>query len=437
MDRLHQVTASTWSKPQRTTTRIVLGLVLLCLISLHQVWTAVRLGPTTRATETELGILAILSHSGNKTVGRPSQSFPNETFSACLLVMDDNHKLREWLAYHYFALPLRTLIVAVDPYSLTKPTHVLDLWRKYQGMTILEWTDDDFLPYNHSSRYYQSHETHEELHAKHVFRQSTFYKQCAHHLKVHYNASWTAFIDTDEFLTFNPGKVPNSDDLLKQPGSILRWIKDTKRYNKTTLSHVWPYSKLLFDEEVYNGTTSICPPLPRLLYNAQDTLVNGTNEIDQSIVAKNVPSYVNATQFLTLRYRYPANKRSHKNGPTKSIADLTKVPMDVFSRSSGGPHKPLPGICLLGTWGYKDMPLVVHHYLGSWESFSYRTNDSRNHNETGRNYYRWEKQNARNGGEPDDAIRSWISGFVDYVGGKERAKLLLDRVGVLEPKPTT
>ena len=39
----------------------------------------------------------------------------NEGFSSCLLIMDDNHYLIEWLAYHYHVLPLRRLIVATDP----------------------------------------------------------------------------------------------------------------------------------------------------------------------------------------------------------------------------------------------------------------------------------------------------------------------------------
>jgi hypothetical protein len=32
-------------------------------------------------------------------------------FSSCLLVMDDNHRLTEWLAYHYHVLPLRYMVV--------------------------------------------------------------------------------------------------------------------------------------------------------------------------------------------------------------------------------------------------------------------------------------------------------------------------------------
>lgn len=48
--------------------------------------------------------------------------------AACLLVMDDNHRLIEWLAYHYHTLPLRYLVIAVDPRSQTQPDKILQRW---------------------------------------------------------------------------------------------------------------------------------------------------------------------------------------------------------------------------------------------------------------------------------------------------------------------
>ena len=57
------------------------------------------------------------------------------TFSACLLVKDDNQLLPEWLAYHYTVMPLRRLIVGVDPLSLTRVEPILDKYREL-GMDI-------------------------------------------------------------------------------------------------------------------------------------------------------------------------------------------------------------------------------------------------------------------------------------------------------------
>lgn len=65
-----------------------------------------------------------------------------ESFSACLIIMDDNHRLIEWLAYHYYVLPLRYLVVVSDPRALTSPSAILNRWRS--RMTILEWNVTDF-----------------------------------------------------------------------------------------------------------------------------------------------------------------------------------------------------------------------------------------------------------------------------------------------------
>jgi hypothetical protein len=49
----------------------------------------------------------------------------NESFSTCLLVMDENFRLYEWLAYHYHVLTLRYVVIAVDPGSVLSPEPVL------------------------------------------------------------------------------------------------------------------------------------------------------------------------------------------------------------------------------------------------------------------------------------------------------------------------
>jgi hypothetical protein len=59
------------------------------------------------------------------------------------LSMDDNHRLMEWMAYHYHVLPLRYMIVVVDPRSKTSPSSIFNEWRR-KGVYIEEWTDRDF-----------------------------------------------------------------------------------------------------------------------------------------------------------------------------------------------------------------------------------------------------------------------------------------------------
>ena len=114
-----------------------------------------------------------------------------ESFSACLLTMDDAHFLIEWIAYHYHTLPLRHLIVAVDPHSQTSPSFVFDKWRNYTDLQIEEWTDLDFMD--------QVNQADTNGHRN---RQKAFNQACLKTLK-QANKTWTLMIDVDEYLSFN------------------------------------------------------------------------------------------------------------------------------------------------------------------------------------------------------------------------------------------
>jgi hypothetical protein len=81
-------------------------------------------------------------NDGSASTDRRSIIMPTEEYksiSACLLTMDDNHFLIEWLAYHYHVLPLRDLIVAVDPRAKTSPQEVFDRWKGLINITV--WND--------------------------------------------------------------------------------------------------------------------------------------------------------------------------------------------------------------------------------------------------------------------------------------------------------
>ena len=67
--------------------------------------------------------------------------------SACLLIMDSNHLLIEWLAYHYHVLRLRHLIVAVDPRSTTTPAYILQRWVKRINIQI--WHEERYISSQH------------------------------------------------------------------------------------------------------------------------------------------------------------------------------------------------------------------------------------------------------------------------------------------------
>ena len=70
-----------------------------------------------------------------------------EGLAACLLVNDENPRLPEWIAYHYHTLPLRSLIVAVDPASRSSPANILNTWREVMGLDVQIWKEERYMPY--------------------------------------------------------------------------------------------------------------------------------------------------------------------------------------------------------------------------------------------------------------------------------------------------
>jgi hypothetical protein len=110
-----------------------------------------------------------------------------ESFSACVLILDENHRLSEWIAYHYFAMRLRYLVVAVDPHSKTSPSRILNRWR--DRMTVVEWTDSNFID---KSLINLNTDGHIKKTMKHRARQTDFYLECTRHLQNH-NRSWTSY----------------------------------------------------------------------------------------------------------------------------------------------------------------------------------------------------------------------------------------------------
>ena len=149
-----------------------------------------------------------------------------DSFSACILWMDDNHRLEEWLAYHYYLLKMRYVVLNLDPWSRTSPKAIIDRWNdrenKYNlNMTIVTMTDSDYVEdydqrmetikkgkANWSSTDYTRYRTNYL-----VSRQPQFYKACSKHL-IQQNKSWYeivfslmslfSFAERFMFVTLNP-----------------------------------------------------------------------------------------------------------------------------------------------------------------------------------------------------------------------------------------
>jgi len=134
---------------------------------------------------------------------------PDAAFSACLLIRDDNEILNEWIAYHYHALRMTRLIVAVDPNSETSPAPLLENWKDLIKIDI--WTDDMYM----SKEFLETGKPPEEdikvldkfnvtkremLEINtHRYRQRYFLTECFKKLKKEHR-TWVAHIDTDEYV---------------------------------------------------------------------------------------------------------------------------------------------------------------------------------------------------------------------------------------------
>jgi len=126
-----------------------------------------------------------------------------EGLAACLLVNDENLRLNEWIAYHYHVLPLRHLIVAVDPASRTSPAGILSRWNSSDelGMDVKIWGDDDFRPEGKRGPAPEHMKDDDKTHY-HRDRQRRFIIKCMQHFKVE-GRSWVLLIDVDEYIIFN------------------------------------------------------------------------------------------------------------------------------------------------------------------------------------------------------------------------------------------
>lgn len=327
-----------------------------------------------------------------------SPSVQPTAFAGCLLVLDDNFRMAEWLSYHYHVLPLRYLIVAVDARSKASPEPIFQRFRNHlRDMTILMWTDADYgdwepLAANETSM--------NPLRSRHRLRQKTFLQKCMLHLYEH-NQTWTMLWDTDEFISYthfnhtrsNPNKPhlsATSPPNLVQPGTMIGYVA---RYSR---------------EEA-------CLSLNRAYV--------GANETSPTILEKE-KHVVDPRQLDTLRYRHRNDWDAKLNGRGKCMLNVQYVNHSFEVKS---PHKPAPYLCPNEMYGpTKDSPFYLLHYISSWEAYSFR-DDGRKGRERTREA--WLARAFEPSRHYDETTTLWLQGFVESVGN-ETAALLLEGSGL-------
>jgi hypothetical protein len=299
--------------------------------------------------------------------------------------MDENFRLYEWLAYHYHVLPLRYVVVAVDPRSQLSPEPIFDLFRTELNMTILTWTDKDFIVWEDEPS--DKNLSLSFLTSRHDRRQRLFLEKCMQHL-YQQGRNWTAMWDVDEYVIFNRynrgiGNVTSPNDLA-EPGSILKYVKAEGE------SHCFPMRRL----EV------------------------GTKE-NPSLLRNSSLQQLDIRRLNTVRYRYrnrPGTGVGNGNG--KVFLNVQKV---NFRKKVRTPHRPAPSICP-GAFGrvVTDAPFMMLHYVGSWPAYSFRSNDPRFISKT---HQSWLKRSALSF-RLQPKTETWLEGFINNVGAQRAWKVL-------------
>lgn len=363
------------------------------------------------------------------------------TLSFCLIIKDDNAILNEWIAYHYHTMNMRRLIVAVDPTSQTSPADILKPWKEHFELDYTIWDDSDYMPDDFLSGDYSrvpdtinkpSKETLKNhnfftkekamkdytIINNHRFRQKMFISECYHQLK-HENRTWTAHIATDEYIAVNPF-----------------WWNETQRVNR-------------FSDEVTAPLMPSDGSLASFLQAMQKTQMGGLDETPSCVMMPQIKfgseeegeledSKYNGwdrTSFETLRWKVHEKPRNKKNRFGKSIVNVFSLPEShpIFTEHYvSSVHRPLDAkqggkryACPDRNQGFsptKSRPLVIHHYLGSFERYTAR-NDTRRNVKT---YQMTAAQSKFYNQEKEGKwwIGRWLESFQE-THGKEKASLVL------------
>jgi len=342
------------------------------------------------------------------------------------VVKDDNDRLSEWIAYHWLTLPLKYLVVAVDPTGNTSPAKVLSLFNdtKYNlGMEITLWNDADFGHW--------IDETMDGVH-KHRARQKRFLATCKRYHKAR-NRSWIAVIDPDEYLTFNILSDDDRDPERRHDVDVFGLI-DGKNFtdyhyrydmqesrrkmteeNVLTQKTVFEYISEHKEETPWNNEP--CYLVPRTLFSAIESPPETVEDAGAATYG------LDANNFSTLKYFKHGEKGSWiDNKFGKVIIDLSRIDEKEIVFEMPNIHAPLKS-CYYPFRLYETGLLRVHHYLGSWEQYSARSDVRRSRN-------KFDAAAFVNFGT-DYQLQGWLRRFVEIVG-EQNSKEILQHSGVID-----
>jgi hypothetical protein len=245
-------------------------------------------------------------------------------------------------------------------------------------------------------------ETLENLHNE---RQQEFIGQCLRHHKAT-GRSWVALVDTDEFIAFN--SVYGGDSSMT--AAEQRRLPST---HETTVADFMNFNESLFDDMPCLGMTR--------------TLFGPKLATEQELRKAELPQGFDPEDFNTLKYFH------HDKIGAESMNGYLKVMMDVrqLSEESLHPtkidsiHRPLIDICpeidsYFSVENDATSVFRVHHYLGTWEEYSFRS-DARRSNDIFT-----QKAEAASRYGPNYEIRPWLNTFIQTEGIEKAQQLLVE-----------
>ena len=390
------------------------------------------------------------SESKDPKAKQQKQDDNKHSFAACLIFMDDTHLLPEWLAYHYQMLPLRRLIVAIDPKSVTSPTAILDRYHSRNLIDVTIWHDDDYYHDKQSmtaSFMHRQNTTDDKDVAKSVYlwRQQRFYKACMETLRDE-GRSWVAMIDTDEYITRNP-YVTHEQALVNVHPTIIDMLDDASNRHNDTWLHSRPCVPMSRPEYIgYDGAD-----MAKVIDDDDDDAMS--DGVRQSLPNTNnaIRSLHKSTQYsirrgeeeeeeeergslnvmhdlLTYRWRSMHNILR----PGKCMIDLSRIGDVDIRVGEVNPHMPIAQLCSKShLWLYRhESAFVTNHYTGTYDQWTFRDDhrgdrtrqvwqemiDDVNGNSNG--------QHRRDG--DDHPMLLWLPRFVSSVGRSMALSLLVD-----------
>ena len=298
----------------------------------------------------------------NEEEEQQQQEQQEEIFSACILWMDDNYRLEEWIAYHYYIMKLRYIVINIDPNSIGSPMDIINRWNNndyhHLNMTIVTMTDTDhFTEKEYQNEMNKIKKVTDNITATardhgriktnhHRKRQNEFYRTCSKHLlEVNKDTTWVSYHDTDEFITFtHRTKKPTETNRtiqegllkMKQPGYVLNRLNEIKDEDAKYLlnsSQDWSSFKVaeLKKELKKRDITAkgkkadlvslleagdlSCVVVNRVRYNSKELSTYDYNQLKEY----NIPDTVDTKLFDTLRYKHITGY----DGSPKSFIDLS------------------------------------------------------------------------------------------------------------------